>query len=86
MRNVQKLGALRRIDIEVVKRIIVILFEDGRQRKTKIALKSHVSYDKCLRYLNWLELMNLIKKEKDDGFEYINLTHSGIELYRKYKL
>jgi predicted transcriptional regulator len=76
----------RRIDTEVVKRIITILHDDGMEKKTKIALKSHLSYDKCLLYLAWLELMGLIRKENDaDNFEMINLTLKGAELYSKYE-
>ena len=75
----------RRIDTEVVKRIITILHDDGTERRTKISLKAHLSYDKCLLYLEWLELMGLIRKEKDaNNFELINLTGKGNELYLRY--
>jgi predicted transcriptional regulator len=75
----------RRIDTEVVKRIITILHDDGMERKTKMSLKSHLSYDKCLLYLEWLELMGLIRKENDaNNFELISLTGKGNELYLKY--
>lgn len=74
----------RRVDVEIVKRIIIILREDGKQRKTRVALKAHLAYNKCVRYLEWLELMGFIKKEDDHGFEIINLTDNGVELYQKY--
>jgi predicted transcriptional regulator len=75
----------RRIDTEVVKRIITILHDDGMERKTKISLKAHLSYDKCLLYLEWLELMGLIRKESDaNDFELISLTGKGNELYLRY--
>ncbi len=71
--------------MEVVKRIITILHDGGMERKTKISLKAHLSYDKCLSYLEWLELMGLIRKENDDNnFEIISLTGKGNELYLKY--
>lgn len=76
--------ALRRIDAEIIRRIIVILYEDGKQKKTKMALKAHISYDKCIRYLNWLDLMDLIRKEEEHNSEYINLTENGANLYKKY--
>ena len=76
----------KRIDTEVVKKLIIILHEDGMEKKTKIALKSRLSYDKCLLYLSWLELMGLIRKENDaNNFEIIRLTRRGAELYSKYK-
>ena len=77
--------AARRIDTEVVKRIITILHDDGMEKKTKISLKAHLSYDKCLSYLEWLELMGLIRKEINGrDSELISLTEKGTELYCKY--
>jgi len=77
--------AARRIDTEVVKRIITILHDEGNEKKTKISLKAHLSYDKCLSYIEWLELMGLIRKENDvHDSELINLTEKGNELYLKY--
>jgi len=76
---------IRRIDVEIVKRIIIALHDGGKERKTKIALKAHLAYDKCFKYLEWLELMGLIRKESDDqGSEFVNLTQKGFELYSKY--
>lgn len=78
-------GMLRRIDTEIVKRIIIILHDDGKERKTKISLKAHLAYDKCLHYLGWLELMGLVRIENSGhDIEWINLTEKGIELYSKY--
>jgi predicted transcriptional regulator len=78
-------ATIRRIDTEIVKRIIIALHDGGKERKTKIALKAHLAYDKCFRYLGWLELMGLIRKEPDDhGLEFVNLTEKGLELYSKY--
>lgn len=77
--------ALRRVDTEIVRRIVILLHEHGKERKTKMALKTHLSYDKCLRYLEWLELMGFVKREGEhDGSEFINLTQSGNDLYSQY--
>jgi predicted transcriptional regulator len=80
----QNLKTLRRIDVNVVRRIIIALHEDGKQKKSKVALMAHMSYDKCLRYLEWLEMMGMIKRENSHGCEHINLTDKGMELYHKY--
>jgi predicted transcriptional regulator len=78
-------ATIRRIDTEIVKRIVIALHDGGKERKTKIALKAHLAYDKCFRYIEWLELMGLIRKEADDhGLEFVNLTEKGLELYSKY--
>ena len=50
-----------------------------------MALKTHLAYDKCLRYLEWLEMMGFIHREGDgSGSEFISLTKSGNDLYFQY--
>src|SRR2546427_2880102 len=75
---------LKRIDWNIVKRLVILLYYDNKAKKTNIAMKCRLSYDNCLLYLNWLEIMDLIKKETNrDGFELISLTDKGIDLYAK---
>jgi len=45
-------------------------------------MKSCLSYDKCGLYLEWMETMDLIKREFDEkGFQLIRLTERGNDLY-----
>lgn len=75
---------LKRINWNIVKRLVILLYHDNKAKRTNIAMKCKLSYDNCLLYLNWLEMMDLIKKETDlDGFELISLTDRGIDLYAK---
>jgi predicted transcriptional regulator len=86
VKKVSKSQTLRRIDVEIVRRMIFVLYEKGKQRKTRMALMAHLSYDKCMRYLEWLELMGIVYWENERDFEYVVLTDAGVELYRKYSL
>lgn len=52
-------------------------------KKTNIAMRCNLGYDKCIRYINWLLILDLIKNEIDEnGFTKISLTDRGMELYR----
>lgn len=78
---------LKRINWDIAKRLVILLYYDSKVKRTNIAMKCKLSYDNCLLYLNWLEMMDLIKKEIDrDGFELISLTNSGVNLYSKLQL
>jgi predicted transcriptional regulator len=79
----QNKNELKRIDWHVVKRLIASLHHHGSLKKTQIATMCNMSYDKCRRYLDWLEIMELIKKEIDDRFEMIILTEKGRALYSR---
>ena len=77
-------GMLKRIDWKIVKRIISLLYTEGGKKRTELAMKSNVSYHKCILYLRWMESLELIIKKYDDaGSEKIALTERGIKLYKK---
>lgn len=67
-----------------VKKLIKTLQENTRMKKTLLATTSRMGYDKCRRYIDWLEMMELIKREiNDDDFEEIILTEKGHSLFRR---
>ncbi|MDH5463463.1 MAG: hypothetical protein OEW49_04060 [Nitrosopumilus sp.] len=75
---------LQRIDWSVVKQILTILYFNGEEKKTNMVMKTKLIYDKFVLYLEWLELMNLIKKETDDGgIEIISLSKNGLDLFSR---
>src|SRR5574337_707567 len=75
---------LKRIDWDIVKRLIMLLYYESKMKRTNIAMKCKLSYGNCLLYLNWLEIMDLIKKETDtEGFELISLAEKGKDLYTR---
>ena len=75
---------LTRIDWRIVRRIVISLYHHSKMKKTHIATKCSLGYDKCLLYLEWMYAIDLIKKEFDeDDFEIISLTERGSSLYRK---
>lgn len=76
---------LRRIDVHIVTRLLSLLHHNSRIKKTNIALKCNMGYDKCVLYLDWLEMMDLIQRENDeDGFEVIFLSERGLNFLKNY--
>ena len=78
---------LQRIDWKIIKRLVTSLYYNNRMKKTHIATKCNLGYDKCRLYLNWMEMMDLIKRETDENkFEVIILTDKGKTLHNsKFK-
>ncbi len=74
---------LKRISWDIVKKLLKLLYYDGGMKKTYISTKCNLSYDKCRLYLEWMDVMDLIKREIDGGFEIISLNEKGIDLYTK---
>jgi predicted transcriptional regulator len=75
---------LKRIEWSTVKRIVVFLHYNNKFKRTKIAMRCNMAYDKFLLYLDWLYVMELVTKEIDeDGFEIISLSEGGNSLFSK---
>ncbi|MDE1830584.1 MAG: winged helix-turn-helix domain-containing protein, partial [Thaumarchaeota archaeon] len=65
--------------INVIKRIIHILYENGSLKRTNLAGMSGLNYNKCIRYLNLLHALGWIKVMYDDGSCFVAVTDRGIE-------
>lgn len=75
---------LKRIDWDIVKRLVCLMYYENGMKRTNIAMKCKLSYGNCLLYLNWLEIMDLIKRETDgEGFEMVSLSEKGKDLYSR---
>lgn len=74
---------LKRIDIEILQRLLLFLYYNNKTKKTNIAMKCGMSYDKCILYLEWMKTISLIKNESVNGFELLSLSDRGIEFFEK---
>ena len=73
---------LKRIDWKTVNRVISTLYRNARMKKTLLATACSMGYDKCRLYIDWLEMMELIRKEiNDEGHEELLLTEKGRSLF-----
>src|SRR2546425_1148491 len=73
---------LKRIDWKIVKRLVIFLHYNSKTKKTALAMKCNMSYDKCILYLDWPNEMKFINKEIDEnGSELIRLSDKGTKIY-----
>ncbi len=68
---------LKRVDLEIIKRILYSLIHDGPAKKTVIARRSSVSYGNFILYLEFLELLDFIQRDDIKGVEIISLNNLG---------
>jgi len=73
---------LKRIDWDIATRILKTLYLYGNQKRTTMARLTNMSYDGCVSYVGWLELLGFVKREVDNRFEMIGLTDLGINFYK----
>ena len=65
VQKIENKKELQRIDWRIVRRLVTSLYYNSRMKKTHIATKCNLGYDKCRLYLDWMEMMDLIKRETD---------------------
>ena len=84
MKLFMKKKELQRIDWDIVKRILSSLYDEDKAKKTQISMRCKIGYDSCILYLNWMEMINLVKKETNEhGSEFISLSERGRELWER---
>ena len=74
---------MRRIDLDVLERLMLVLYEITEEKKTNIARDSKMSYDKCVLYLDVLEMMEFVKKNNNGKNTFYGLTPAGINYSHK---
>ena len=71
---------LKRFDVDVIERLLVTVYESGREKKTKLARNANLSYDRCVSYL---ESLDFVKKHNDGKHDVYDLTANGISLCKR---
>lgn len=75
---------LKKIDWNIVRKIIVLLRWNGAMKRSKIAMHCKMNYNCCSLYLTWCMSLQLIKFWPDnEGSELIVLSDRGMELYKE---
>lgn len=75
---------LKKIHWETMENIFEFLYRNNGVRRSHISMNGKMSYDKCIRYLDWMSERDFIVMEKNIKTEIIlvKLTQQGILFYK----
>lgn len=73
------------LNLKVILRILTALHESGNVKRTNLARKTGLNYNKCVRYLNLLQLLGWIKVVTKEGF-FVAITERGTEIVKRIKI
>lgn len=76
---------LKRIDWAIIHRLVIFLHYNSKTKKTSLAMKCNMSYDKCIMYLDFLSKKGFVNKKTENGFELIYLSDKGTDLFKLLK-
>ena len=67
--------------VDVLKRILIVLSENGKTKRTNLAGKTGLNYIVCLRYINFMKTLAWIEVVTDeDENEYVSVTTVGRQI------
>lgn len=73
-----------KIDWDVAKRILQVIYHEGPIRRTSLAMKSELNYSAALRYLLWLQELGWIEIGKKHN--RVKLSEIGMKMCERLKL
>ncbi|MEO9276535.1 MAG: winged helix-turn-helix domain-containing protein [Nitrososphaera sp.] len=68
------------VDLNTVKKILEILYTNGRVKRTHLSVKAGMNYERCTRYINILKLIKLVEVILENNSNYVIITQAGIEI------
>jgi predicted transcriptional regulator len=71
---------LIKLNREVIRRIREVLYDEGRMKRTRLALKANVQYNRLSKYVRWLESIGAIQLISDGKSTDILITEKGKEI------
>lgn len=74
---------LQRFDLNVLLRLLSVMYESGHEKRTNLALNAKLSYDTCVSYLEMLEFLGFVTKINLYPHHIYDITPSGILLCKK---
>ena len=70
----------RRIDWDVARRLLKIVYLDGKIKRTNLAMRVGINYTACTRYVAWMLEINWISLSEDNQ---VRLTESGLQICKR---
>ena len=69
---------INQFSVDVLKRILVVLSEQGRTKRTNLAGKTGLNYIVCLRYVNFMKMLGWVEVLSDEEESaYVSITQIG---------
>ena len=71
------------IKIEVLKRMLTTLHENGHINRTNLAGRAGLNYSNCIKYINLLRLLGWVEVIYDNG-HYVVITEKGVDVIERF--
>lgn len=79
-RDVPDLPYTHNINLKLVKKILDVLMEHGRVKRTQLSAKTGMNYERCIKYVNTLKIIKLVAIISNNDYGYVVITQTGKEI------
>jgi predicted transcriptional regulator len=79
-RNVPDLQYTHTVNLKLVKKILDVLMEHGRVKRTQLSAKTGMNYERCMKYVNTLKIIKLVEIISNNDYGYVVITQAGKEI------
>ena len=79
VKSADKISIASTFNLNVIRRMLEVLSYGGKVKRTQLALKSGLNYNKCVKYINLLKLLGWLDVILS-GTYYCTITQSGKEI------
>ena len=71
------MATVKRISVKIMIRILHEICKHGKIKRTRLALYSHLSYDKFQKYLYMMNILTLVNIITMANGTFVEITHLG---------
>ncbi len=75
----------KNFNVEVICRILSVLYQNGPSKITNLAMSTHLNHVSCKKYVNLLITIDWIEIEYVKAHTIINVTNIGRTIFKKLK-
>ncbi len=71
------MAPIKRMSLEIVKTILKQIHEEGKSKRTRLALACKLPYDRFVKYLNIMLTLELVLLENTTDGIFVHITTGG---------
>ncbi|MBI3639148.1 MAG: hypothetical protein HY223_02425 [Thaumarchaeota archaeon] len=74
-------SSTKNINVDVMNRILKVLYEQSPIKLTNLAMSSGLNYNTCRRYLNLMKIFGWIETSSEDKITLARITETGRKIH-----
>jgi predicted transcriptional regulator len=83
MEVLEMVPSTKNVNVDVMNRILKVLYEQSPIKITNLAMSSGLNYNTCKRYLHLMKIFGWIETSSEDSVIMARITETGRKIHSK---